>query len=66
MHVEPPQILFIKGKNSKKLFRYGVKKKLHMDLTSENSDLYELKMALFDNNNMEEFLDICTELTNDS
>ena len=36
--------------------KYIVKIKLRGYLESENSDLYEFKMALFDNGNSEEFL----------
>ena len=36
--------------------RNGVKTKLRRDLTSKKYDLYEFKMALFDNGDPEEFL----------
>ena len=36
--------------------KYFVKIKLCRDLTSEKSDLYEFKMALFNNGKPEEFL----------
>ena len=56
MLVEPPPIPLISGNNDTKLNKYSVKIKLHKDPTSENSDLYEFKMALFDNGEPEEFL----------
>ena len=45
-----------KNNNDDKLDKYFVKIKLCRDTTSENLDLNELKMALFDNGNLEEFL----------
>ena len=56
MHVEPPQVLFIKSKNDTKLDKYGVKIKLRRDPTSEKLDIYGLKIHFFDNGNPEEFL----------
>ena len=55
-HVEPPPIQWIKGKNDEKLDKDRVKNKLHRCPTSEKSDTYELKMALFYNGDPEEFL----------
>ena len=49
MHVEPPTVLWIKSKNDIKLDKGCEKIKLCMDPTSEQSDIYEFKMALFDN-----------------
>ena len=49
MHVEPPPIPLIKSNNDEKLDKHCVKVILHRDLTSEKSDLYEFKIALFDN-----------------
>ena len=56
MHVDPPPIKLIKSKNDTILDKYGVKIKLRRDPMTEKLDLYELKMALFDNGNPEEFL----------
>ena len=49
VHAETPPITFIQDNNNDKLDKSFVKIKLRRDLTSENSDLYEFKMALFDN-----------------
>ena len=54
MQVEPPLISLIKINNDEKLDKYFVQIKLRRDPTSENLDLYELKMALFDNGDHEE------------
>ena len=56
VHVEPPPISLIKIKNSDKLDKYFVTLKLCRDLMLEKSDLYELKMTLFDDGESEEFL----------
>ena len=56
INVDPPPIPRIKIKNDMKAGKYCVKIKLRRDPTSEKSDLYEFKMALFDNGNPEEFL----------
>ena len=56
LDVDPPHILLIKNKNEKKLNKDSVKIKLRRDPTSENSDIYELKMALFYCGKPEEFL----------
>ena len=56
VYVDPPPIPLSKSKNNDKLDKYFVTLKLHRDPTSENSDLYEFKMALFDNGELEEFL----------
>ena len=45
-----------KSKNYMKAERDCVKIKLRRDPTSEKSDLYEFKMDLFDNGDLEEFL----------
>ena len=54
--MEPPPITLIKSKNYEKPDKYCVKIKLRRDTTSQKSDLYEFKMALFDNSEPEEFL----------
>ena len=46
----------IESKNNTKSDKYCVKIKLCRDSTSEKSDLYEFKMALFENGETEEFL----------
>ena len=56
MHMEPPPTPLIKSKHSDKSDKYFVKMILRRDPTSATSDLYELKMALFDNGNLGEFL----------
>ena len=56
MNVEPPPIPLIKSKNIKKLDKDCVEIKLRRDPKSQQSDLYELKMYLFDNGELEEFL----------
>ena len=45
----------IKSKHDDKSDKYSLKLKLHRDLTSEKSDLYEFKMSLFGNSDPEEF-----------
>ena len=54
--MDPPPIPLIKSRNSEKSDKCCVKIRLHRDKTSQKSDPYELKMALFDNGEMEEFL----------
>ena len=54
--MEPPPNSLIKIKNDTKLGKYCVEIKLRGDPTSEKSELYELKMAVFDNGDPEEFL----------
>ena len=56
VHVDPPLIPLTKNKNYQKLDNYFVKIKLHVDPTSEKSDLYEFKIYLFDNGDPKEFL----------
>ena len=56
VHVDPPPIPLIKSKNNNKLDKYCVEIKFRRGPTSENSDLYEFIMALFDNGKPEEFL----------
>ena len=53
VHVEPPLIQLIKSKNDEKLNEYSVKIKLRRYTRSENSELYEFKMTLFDNSEPE-------------
>ena len=53
--MEPPPILLIKSKHDDKSDKDFVNIKLCTDPKSEKSDLYEFKMALFDNNDKEEF-----------
>ena len=49
LHVEPLPITLIKGKHDDKSENEFVKMKLRRDPTSENSNLYEFKTALFYN-----------------
>ena len=56
MHVEPPLIPLVKIMNKYKLEKYFVKIKFRRDPMSQKSDLYKLKMDLFDNGDAEEFL----------
>ena len=56
VHVEPPPITLKSNKNYKKSDKYFVKIKLCRDTMSQKSDLYEFKMALFDNGEPDEFL----------
>ena len=56
VYMDLPQSTMIKSKNYDKPDKYFVRIKLRRDPTSENSDLYELKMALFDNVRLKEFL----------
>ena len=53
-HVKPPPIPPIKRNNYDKSDKYFVKLKLSRDPTSAMSDLYEFKMDLFDNDDLEE------------
>ena len=55
-HVETPPIYLIKSKHNDKSDKDYVKLKLCRDMTSATSDLYELKMALFEKGKIEEFL----------
>ena len=55
-HVEPPPTPLRKSKHSDKLENDFVKIKLRRDPRSERSNLYEFKIALFDNGDLEEFL----------
>ena len=60
MQVEPPSTLLIKVKHCDKSDKDFVKLKLRRYMTSAKSDLYELKMALFNNVEPEElFLFVC-------
>ena len=54
--MDPPLILLIESKNYEKLDKDRVKIKLLRDPISQKLDLHELKMALFDNGEPEEFL----------
>ena len=56
VHVDPPPIPPIKSKINEKPNRDFGKIELRRDSMSENLDLYELKMALYDNGKPEEFL----------
>ena len=56
VHTEPPPTPQIKGKYDGKSDKFFVKLKLHRDTTSGTSDLYEFRMSLFDNGELEEFL----------
>ena len=51
VHVEPHPIPIITSNNDDKLVNYFVKIKLRRDPTSDKSDLYRIKVALFDNGN---------------
>ena len=55
-HVEPPPIPLIQETYDRKLDKYFIKLKLRRDHMSSTSDLYELKMSLFENGEPEEFL----------
>ena len=55
VHVEPPPIPLNKIKNDDIKDKYCVKIELRRDPTSQKLDLYELRMALFDNSESEEF-----------
>ena len=54
--MEPPSIPPIKIKNDDKPDTYFIKMKLCRNPASEKSDFYELKLALFDKGEPEEFL----------
>ena len=56
VHVEPPPITLIKSKHYDKSDKDFVHLKLCRDLLSAKSDLYEFKIALFENGEPEEFL----------
>ena len=56
MHVDPPEIPLIESKKNYKWDKDCVKIKVCRDLMSQKSDLYEFKMALFDNGEPEELL----------
>ena len=55
MHVEPQPTPLIKSKHDDKSEKNFVKLKLRRDPTSNNSELYEFKMALFDNGDLDKF-----------
>ena len=52
----PPPIPLIKSRNDDKSGKYFVKIKLRRGPTSEKLDLYEFKMALFDNGEPDDIL----------
>ena len=56
VHMKPPPIPLIKIKNYEKSDKYCIKIKFLMDILSKKLDLYEFKMALFDNSELEEIL----------
>ena len=56
VQVELLPITLIKRKHDDKWDKYFVKLKLRRYLTSEQSDLYDFKMTLFNNSDQEEFL----------
>ena len=56
VHMEPPLTPPDKSKHGDRLDRNFVNIKLRRDPMSENSDLYEFKMALFDNGDPGQFL----------
>ena len=49
IHVDPPPTPLIKSKIGFNIERYYAKIKHRIHFTSEKLDMYELKMALFDN-----------------
>ena len=55
-HVDPPPTLLIKSKHDDNSEKDIVKLKLHRETISDNPDLYEFKISLFDNGGPEEFL----------
>ena len=55
-HVEPPVIPLIKEIYTGNSYEDDVKLKLRRDSTPGKSDLYEFKMSLFENGNLEETL----------
>ena len=63
LHVEPPPTPMIKSKHNDKSDLFEMK--LRRDPTSENSDLYESKMALFYNGYQEDSF-VCSYFKNDS
>ena len=56
VHVEQPLISLIKSKNDQKSDKYCVKIKFCRYPMSQESELYEFKMSLFDNGDPEELL----------
>ena len=56
VHVDPPTTPLIKIKHDDNSDKYFVKLELHRDLRSDKSDLYQLKIALFENGDTEDFL----------
>ena len=62
-HVGPPPAPLNKTNNYHKSEKYYVKIKLRRDPTSSTSDLYELKTALFDNGEPEDFCCSCKTST---
>ena len=56
VQVDPTPIQLNKSNKNYKSDKYFVKIKVCRDPTSEKSDLYEIKMAFFDNKEPEEFL----------
>ena len=55
-HVEPPPTPITQETHNGKSEKYLKKFKLHRYPTSSTSDLYEFKMSLFDNGDLEELL----------
>ena len=64
-HVETPPIPLVKETSTVKSYGDYVKLKMHRDPTSSTSDLYEIRMYLFDHGAPEEFIFICAKLPND-
>ena len=60
LHVEQPPTPLIKSNHDDNSCKDFVNPKLCRDLTLENSDLYEFKMALFDNGDPEELFLLVT------
>ena len=61
IHMETLLDQLIKSKNDTKLERYAIKIKLRRDPTSEKSDLYKFKIALFDKRRTRGVLGVCSK-----
>ena len=55
-HVDPPPIPLLHELHNGKSGKDVVKLELHRDSTYPTSDLYEFKMSLFENGELEEFI----------
>ena len=56
IHADPPSVSLTKSKTNKNSEKDYAKIKLRINPSLETSDIYEFKMDLFDNDNLEEFL----------